>query len=73
SGAEGANISGFAQAVLAQPLGQPASGNFYDNIVVENDGSGLIMNKALVRGSEITRIRKNFPESWIWNAAFTAE
>ncbi|MCP9264379.1 Antigen-like protein [Dirofilaria immitis] len=61
----GPDIARLAQPVIAQPLGS----NFHPNVVLESD-----MDSALpTKGSEITRIRKNFPESWIWNAAFAAE
>lgn len=60
SGAEGANISGFAQ-----PLGN----NFHANIMLEYDANLI----ASVKSSEIIRIRKNFPESWMWNATFASE
>ncbi|VDM92081.1 unnamed protein product [Litomosoides sigmodontis] len=67
SGQEGANISGFLQAItlLEQPLGSINRASIRLTSSVNYDAS--------VRDSEITRVRKNFPESWIWSAAFAAE
>ncbi|VDN86919.1 unnamed protein product [Brugia pahangi] len=55
----------FAQPIVAYPLGS----NFQPNLMLEND----VNQAGSMKGSEMTRIRKNFPESWIWSATFAAE
>lgn len=62
SGPEGANISGFAR-----PLGK----GIVANSAVESDSVDSV--DGLVENIETVRVRKNFPESWIWSANFSAE
>ncbi|VIO95510.1 Uncharacterized protein BM_BM11471 [Brugia malayi] len=61
----GPDVARFAQPIVAYPLGS----NFQPNLMLEND----VNQAGSMKGSEMTRIRKNFPESWIWSATFAAE
>ncbi|EJD75505.1 A-macroglobulin complement component family protein [Loa loa] len=61
----GPDIARFAQPVVAQPLGS----NFNANIMLESDVDSAVS----VKNSVTTRVRKNFPESWIWSAILAAE
>uniref|UniRef100_A0A0R3RK96 TEP1-F n=1 Tax=Elaeophora elaphi TaxID=1147741 RepID=A0A0R3RK96_9BILA len=61
----GPDVARLAQPVIAQPLNR----NFHANILLDDGVDSSISMKS----SEITRIRKNFPESWIWSATFATE